>query len=74
MALTEATTIAGFTTRGDAITLRQLGMNLAQGYEQFGTLPWQKFDEVQANVGARYVRFPGGTQAETPLTHANSNA
>ncbi|NBZ86756.1 calcium-binding protein [Stagnihabitans tardus] len=74
MAIIEATTVAGFTVRGDVITMRHVGMNLAQGYERFGTLPWEKFDEVQTQIGAQLVRYPGGTEAETLFDYANPQA
>lgn len=74
MAIIENTTVAALTTRGDAITARHVGMNLTQGYERFGTLPWEKFDEVQAQIGSKLVRFPGGTEAETLFDYANPQA
>lgn len=74
MAIVESTTLAGLITRGDVITARQFGMNLAQGYERFGTLPWEKFDEVQTQIGSALVRFPGGSESETLFSYANFNA
>ena len=74
MAINISTTVAALTVRGDAITARHMGMNLAQGYERFGTLPWEKFDEVQAQIGSKLVRFPGGTEAETMFDYRNPQA
>jgi hypothetical protein len=60
--------------QGAVISARHLGMNLAQGYERFGSLPWEKFDEVQAQIGASLLRFPGGTEAETLFDYAHPQA
>lgn len=74
MAIVEQTTVASLAVRGDVITSRLMGMNLAQGYERFGSLPWEKFDEVQGKIGSALVRFPGGTESETVFDYANFNA
>lgn len=74
MAITDQITVASFTTRGSTIDARNLGMNLAQAYERFGSLPWEKLDEVQAEVGAQVLRFPGGTEAETLFDYAHPQA
>lgn len=74
VAIVETTTVAMASVHGDAIGARHLGMNLAQGYERFGTRPWEKFDEVQTSVGSSLVRFPGGTEAETLFDYRNPQA
>ena len=59
---------------GSIISTADFGMNMVLGYERFGTLPWEKFDEVQSVVGSQALRFPGGSEAEMLFNYANPNA
>ncbi len=74
MTIAETIFVTPYAARGSVITSAEFGMNLVLGYERFGTLPWEKFDEVQAAVGSHSVRFPGGTMAELLFDYANPEA
>jgi len=50
---------------GEEISASHFGMNFAFEWERIGDRPWEKFDEVAAEVGAQHVRYPGGAAAET---------
>lgn len=74
MTINETATVAPLAAKGSEISAADFGINLVLGYERFGTLPWEKFDEIQAAVGSTAVRFPGGAEAERLFDYANPNA
>ena len=74
MTITEQVTISPLSSRGSEITAADFGMNIVLGYERFGSQPWEKFDEIQAQVGSQAVRFPGGTMSEQLFDYSNPNA
>lgn len=59
--------------KGASITSDHFGINLVFGYEEFGSGPWQKFDEVQAAVGSTLIH-PGGAETERMFDYAHPNA
>ena len=74
MTLTYAVDLSSTGIKGTEIGASSFGINLVLGYERFGTLPWEKFDEVQYEVGSTEIRFPGGTEAEVLFDYAHPNA
>ncbi|MEM9344373.1 MAG: calcium-binding protein [Pseudomonadota bacterium] len=59
--------------QGEVIDAEHFGMNFAFQWERIGDKPWEKFDEVAADVGAQHVRYPGGAAAETMFDMRNPN-
>lgn len=74
MTITETVTVAPVAGKGSLITAADFGINIVLGYERFGTLPWEKFDEIQRAVGATVVRFPGGVESERLFDYAHPDA
>ncbi len=66
--------VTPLTAKGGEITAANFGINLVLGYERFGSQPWEKFDEIQASVGSKVVRFPGGAETERLFDYAHPNA
>ncbi|GFE63943.1 hypothetical protein [Litoreibacter roseus] len=67
-------TLSDFATEGETITSEHMGSNYAFQWERIGDKPWEKFDEVMESTGVEYVRYPGGTAAETWFDINNPNA
>jgi Ca2+-binding RTX toxin-like protein len=74
MTILEQVIVAPQSAKGTEITAAAFGMNLVAGYERFGTKPWEKFDEIQASIGSKAVRFQGGSGAELLFDYANPQA
>ncbi len=73
MANGEMVALVPQTAQGSVISEQSFGINLVYGYEEFGPGASQKFDEVQAAVGAEIVH-PGGAETERLFDYANPNA
>ena len=74
MTISQTAVVKPFAATGSEITSAHLGINIALGFERFGTLPWEKFDEIHAQIGTQSIRFPGGSEAETLFSYANPDA
>ena len=74
MVTSELVKIAPLATKGGEITAAHFGINLVLGFERFGNQSWEKFDEIQAAVGSKVVRFPGGAETERLFDYAHPNA
>lgn len=56
------------------ITKDHFGANFVYNYEAFGDEPWEKYDEVIAEIGITNLRYPGGNGVETNFDFTNPNA
>ncbi|MBI1169952.1 hypothetical protein GC209_01015 [bacterium] len=74
MTISESAIVRPLSAMGGEISATDFGMNIVLGYERFGSKPWEKFDEIQSQVGSQLVRFPGGTMSEQLFDYANINA
>ncbi len=74
MVISQTVRLAPLATKGEVISAAHFGINLVLGFERFGSQPWEKFDEIQAAVGSKVVRFPGGAETERLFDYANPNA
>lgn len=74
MISSETVLVAPLSAKGSEISAANFGINMVLGYERFGSQPWEKFDEIQAAVGSKVVRFPGGAETERLFDYANPNA
>lgn len=65
--------LAGTTARGSVISDAHFGLNFVADFESIGSRPWDRFDDIVANLDLQSLRYPGGITAETVFDYRNPN-
>lgn len=73
MNMTKALDIQIAAPQGSLITDAHFGLNFVSDYERIGTRGWEQFDNIVNRIDVNYLRYPGGSTAETLFDFRNPN-
>lgn len=59
---------------GETVAESHFGLNFVFEYERIGDRPWEKFDDIAESLDTQFIRYPGGTAAETVFDIYDPNA